>query len=748
MRPLAITRLPFAALLGVTLLNPGVSGQPPPPPAQRAVEATPTQVSAILVDVVVRDGNGNPMPGLTAEDFEIYEDGVRQELGSVTPVFRDLPNASDATRTPLAPADAAAGGDPAAADAASPAPAADVLADAPEIIALVFDRLTADSRTLAHSAALKYLERGPAMASNYMAVFGIDATLLPYQNFTRDKSLIRDAIDRFATRSTSQYGSVGASLDESGMSPNSPQNAASALGNAEAAAAGGDSGAAGALGALAAQQQFASMQNSMTQTFEALERDQAGYATASALLAIVHGMRAIPGRKSIVFFSEGLAIPPNVQEQFRSVIAAANRANVSIYPMDAMGLRAKSDVAKVRDEMLAAANATLDRDPSSAVTGTAMMAALERNEDLLRMDPHAGLGQLADQTGGMLIANTNDLRAGFERIETDMRNYYLLTYVPSNEAFDGKFREIEVKVRRSGVDVHSRKGYFAVREAPGVPVRAYEAPALVKLEQIPVPNAFPVWVRALHFPEHDRPNLLSVLVQLPTSAVTFRPSKDGESYESDFTVLVRFKDAGEQVVDKLSQRYEVTGPLAQVEQAENGQVIFYRQPELPPGLYTMETVVFDALSGKASVRYATVEQPESTADRLQLSSLMLVSRGERVPAGDTAGGNPLYVDDMLIYPNLGSPLRKGTDHELAFFFTAYPGRGVGEKLAGTVELLHDARVLARAPMELRDPDAAGRVQQITRLPIDELAPGRYQLRVLVQQGSTTVARSAEFRIVS
>ena len=77
-----------------------------------------------------------------------------------------------------------------------------------------------------------------------------------------------------------------------------------------------------------------------------LERDQAGYASANALMSVVTGMRAMPGRKSIVFFSEGLAIPPNVQERFMGVVDAANRANVSIYPMDAMGLRTERPPAR------------------------------------------------------------------------------------------------------------------------------------------------------------------------------------------------------------------------------------------------------------------------------------------------------------------------------------------------------------------------------------------------------------------
>jgi hypothetical protein len=237
-------------------------------------------------------------------------------------------------------------------------------------------------------------------------------------------------------------------------------------------------------------------------------------------------------------------------------------------------------------------------------------------------------------------------------------------------------------------------------------------------------------------------------VELSTSSMAFAQSDDKKTYRSDFTVLVRFKDQGNQVIDKMSQRYEVTGPLEQVDRAKLGQVIFYRQPELPPGVYTMETVVYDALSEKASVRLTTVEQPKSGPEELRVSSLMLVSHGEKVADGQQSPDNPLFVGDTLLYPNLGTPLKKDADKELAFFFTAYPREGTNDSISGTIELLQDAKVVARAPIELATVDTAGRVQQISRLPIDSLAPGRYQLRVLVKQGGTTVARSAEFRIVS
>ena len=83
--------------------------------------------------------------------------------------------------------------------------------------------------------------------------------------------------------------------------------------------------------------------------------------------------------------------------------------------------------------------------------------------------------------------------------------------------------------------------------------------------------------------------------------------------------------------------------------AKNSEVIFYREPELPPGLYTMETIVYDNPTGKASVRYATVEVPKVDKDKLRMSSLVIVKRGEKVPDGEPKAG-PLFVKDVLIIP--------------------------------------------------------------------------------------------------
>ena len=80
---------------------------------------------------------------------------------------------------------------------------------------------------------------------------------------------------------------------------------------------------------------------------------------------------------------------------------------------------------------------------------------------MLRQDPHNGLGELAQDTGGLLFENTNNLRQGFDRVESDLHNYYLVGYTPANETYDGRFRAIEVKVKRPGR--HGRRAQGLLR---------------------------------------------------------------------------------------------------------------------------------------------------------------------------------------------------------------------------------------------------------------------------------------------
>ena len=104
----------------------------------------------------------------------------------------------------------------------------------------------------------------------------------------------------------------------------------------------------------------------------------------------------------------------------------------------------------------------------------------------------------------------------------------------------------------------------------------------------------------------------------------------------------------------MSQRYQLQIPIDQLASAKTGEVLFYREPVLGPGVYTMETVVYDALANKASVRISTVDINDAKPQALRVSSLVAVRRAENVPEAQRVPGSPLYVGDQLLRPRWAS----------------------------------------------------------------------------------------------
>ena len=681
-------------------------------------------VTAVLVDIVVRDRRGVPVRDLDVSEFEILEDGIPQKIGSFTPVMER------ASAEPSKPA-------PAATAAAMPTVNA-----GPGVTALLFDRLSPEGRRTAALAARNYLgskEESP----DFVAVYGVDLALTPYVPFTRNAVALRKALDAVVN---SAAGNFNSPQQRQAIAEATAQANTAAQNEAAATAGATGPGAAAVIGPAAAAAQLTAMQAGMLRDFESMERDQQGYATTNALFAIINTLGRIPGRKSIVLFSEGLSIPPAVHRLFLGVIAAANRANVSIYAMDAAGLRAESDQAKIRDLVNQRGAVGINTGyASDGVAGAAYTAALEGNEGTLRSDPAYGLNELSNSTGGLFFNNTNNLRPAFERIETDIRNYYLIGYTSSNAKFDGRFRAIDVKLKRPDVTIAARKGYFALRDPGGAAVNSWEAPVLGALEQQPVGNAFPIRAGALLFPERGRPGLVPVVVNLRTAPLTFQTSADGKIYGSDFTVLARFIDSQNLVARKVSQHYEIRGPAKEIERARQGEVVFYRESELPAGVYTLEAIVYDAPTGKSSVRVSTVEVVKRDENTLRVSSLVIVRRSEKIADKDRRADHPLLMGDVLLHPNLGEPVSKAASKELGFYFTVYPAKG-GPAAESTIELMLNGKLVAQVPMPLPAADASGRVQQVGRLPLDQIAPGTYQLRAVVTQGSTQASNSTLVRI--
>ncbi len=147
----------------------------------------------------------------------------------------------------------------------------------------------------------------------------------------------------------------------------------------------------------------------------------------------------------------------NNRQRFMALTQEANRYNVSFYPFDARGLAAFDSSLGDRDERIVGDRGEWYNRQSATLPGTMMG---DREQLNVRLD---SLRLLADNTDGLAVINTNDLNGGARRIAQDLSSYYLLGYYSANEALDGKWRTIRVRVKRPGVDVRARKGYRALR---------------------------------------------------------------------------------------------------------------------------------------------------------------------------------------------------------------------------------------------------------------------------------------------
>lgn len=678
--------------------------------------------TAVTVDVVVRDQRGRPVTDLGRSDFQVLEDGVPQQIGDVTLVAQLSPADSGAAKenTPS--------GTPPASAVAQPPPTT-----APSFVALVFDRLSPEARGLAHKSALTYLESN--REHDFAGVFLSDLSLVTIQTFTTDRARVRKAIDQVATRATGRsdrmrIGMPGHGDPEAPPTP-SPESEGPPFVTVPGQTTTSNATVISATG-------IAAMATGMERAFEMMARDQQGHATINSLLAVITGLGQLPGRKSVIFFAEALAIPPNVQPQFESVVATANRFNVTVYSLDAAGLRVHSSQGDTARRVNAIAAEGMSRDPDKPGKFT---ETLELNEDVLRRDPAVSLRLLADRTGGFLINNTNDLASAFRRIDEDRRFHYLLTYMPKNADFRGEWRRVTVSVPGRNVTVHARSGYLAVRTPAALPLLHYEGPALAALDRTPLPAQLPLRAGAFVFPEPGRAgSRVVVLVATDGSALAVEADRAKGTARTDFTILARLEDASGEVVRKGSQPYRITAPAANL----RGEVLFFRQPTVPPGTYALDYVVYDAVTSRAAAGTMPVVVPDARDGHPRVSSLVIVRRAERVPAAGRDTTNPLYHDDLLLYPNLGEPVSKREMRALSFAFWVIAGAA---PVRASLALRQGERVVGEFALALGRPDAGGRIRHVSQLPLASLPPGNYTLAVTITAGELSQTQRASFSLV-
>jgi VWFA-related protein len=671
------------------------------------------QSTVVLLDIVVRDKKGNPVRDLRPDEVKVTEDGVPRDLTAFRLVEGQV--SEDRITGPM-PA------------GLQPDPTRQV-----SLVTMVFDKIL-DNRLLSKQAALDFIANN--MESNvWISVFTIDQRLYLRQAFTQDPYLLKQAI--FAATSTTSVAAASLA-GQAALEEQHAKEAKSIAEQAAAAAAGSPTGAgnpnAATIGGANVEAQMAQVIAESLRFSDSIQRQQQGQSSLYPMLALVKAQSLLAGRKTLMYFSEGLVVPKNLEEVFKATIGEANRANVTVYAIDARGLNSARDSEASRSQLLQAAQdsaAQMAKRGAGAVTVAEVMIA-ENAEESLRANVQDTLGELAQSTGGFLTANTNDFKPNMQRIAADIGSYYEAAYVPVNQEFDGKFRKIGVKVTRPGVTVQSRSGYFALPPGEGSALLPYEMPLLTALAVDPPPHAFEYQAAALQFGTSPEGRQHVLMFEVPLEKMTFDEDTKKKTYRLRFSLLALVRDADGHVVERFSDDYPFEGPLDKLENLRRGNLIFKRQFTLKPGQYTIDYVAQDRDSGRTSVEKASLLVPPDASCAVSTVSVIrrLEEAGPEMPASD-----PLRLDRMRVVPNFDVPISKAQNKNLSVYVVIYaaPGATTAPKMA--LEFMQGDRLIARAMPALGAPDKNGKIPFVGTIPIETVPAGQYSVRALVQEGN-------------
>jgi VWFA-related protein len=693
------------------------ASQPPP--------ATPTfraGTSAVVLDVVVRDKKGRPVIDLRQDELTVLEDGKPVAVQAFGLVRGTSP-------TTMA-REAAAG---------QPDPMRRVT-----LVTVVFDHLSQNARDISRKAALQYFgaELPPGQ---WVSIYRLDNRLIRTQTFTRSPAEIRAAVTA-ATRFGAREG--GDAIAGAG-SFDFEQDARAAEATTRTIGAGaGASADQAAVGAAAGDAATTAILERMAVMVERAQVEQRGQSSIYPLMALIKAHGALEGRKALLLFSEGIVVPPNLEEAFRATISEANRANVSVYAIDARGL----DPSRSLDS----ARVTLDRSARNSqrqmtsrgnepVTIEDVMNS-ENAEGALRQDTQGTLQMLAEETGGFLVANSNNLAERLARVAGDLDAYYEVAYAPRLTTYDGRFRKVEVKVARRGVDVQSRSGYFAVPPTDGAPLLPYEMPMLSAAAATPPPQPFAFAATAFRFGATPAGVQHTVLVEVPLDQLTFEEHRSTGTYTLRFTVMALVRNAAGEIVERLSDSFPLEGPMSRLPALKRGRLVFKRQLWLAPGRYTVVAVARDQHTERSSVQNIDVEVPAGgAADAPLVSSLAVIRRVEPASTQPDVVDDPFRTAQLRIVPSLNVPISLAANPQVSAYIVAYPRAGRPPSL--TFEFATGGKTIGRSVAELPAPDDDGTIKYVASFPTSIFQPGEYTLRAVATLDGRVDVSHVTFTIV-
>ena len=662
----------LAVLLGLSLLAVSLE-------SQQEDYTFRVQSELVLVNVTVRDKNGNLVRNLKPGDFTILEDNKPQKVVSFDVENMDAVATQDLAQTKALPSSPSAAATGTAASRNGP----DQFKDR-RLIVLFFDlsAMEPDEIDRAVTSAEHYVDT-QMMPADLVSIVSLGSSLLVNQDFTADHDLLKKQLQGFGSGSGQGYeeGTTGSTEGTS------------------------DTG-----------QPF-TVDDTEYNIFNTDRR-------LEALRSVAEKLSHVQQKKSLIYFSSGMdRTGIENQAELRAATNAAVRSNMAIYTMDLRGLQALVAGGEAQNASLRG---------TSAYSGQSMINALNSN-----FTTQETLVTLASDTGGRAFLDSNDFGQVFKGVQQDTSTYYLLGYHSTNQARDGRYRHIVVKVNVPGVKLDYRRGYYAPADYQHSTKEDKELQLQEELASELPATDLPLYLGAAYFRVESNKFYIPISLVIPGSQIPFTRSSDRDKATLDVIGMVL--DGEHNPITRIRDTVKLAVDTSSEVQKKNVQ--YNTGVSLVPGKYHLKFVVRENQTGRMGSFETDVTVPDLKTQPLKMSSIVLASQLQTAKKGDAS--NPLIRDGEEIIPNVTHVF--SPSQHLRLYYEVYdPGHAnASNSKAGTGSDIHllsnvsffrgKSKVFESSLVELTQLNARDRKAGVFQLdlPLNSLKPGFYTCQVNV-----------------
>lgn len=674
----------------------------PTPPAADDADVVKISTNLIQLDVTVTDSKGKPVTGLKPEDFEVYENGKKQTITNFSFVSGGGQKSETVTNQ----------------NENVPVPPTALKAEqVRRTIALVVDDLSLSfTSTYYVRRALKKFVDEQMQDGDLVAIIRTGAGIGALQQFTSDKRQLYAAIEKVMWNPIGR-GGIGAfaPIRDNEKLPTEEESEAE------------------------------SEEERFERGFEDFRGAFFATGTLGALRYIVSGMDELPGRKSVILFSDGFKLLERDAQGFtsdrssvvfdflRKLIDAANRSSVVFYTIDARGL--------------VTTGITAEDSVNRATPGSLQRITTDRTNELF--DTQAGLNFLAEETGGLAVRNSNDISGGVRRVLED-QSYYLVGYEPDSDTFDSRasrFNKLEIKVKGKDLTVRYRSGFFNVADRNVAASKTNLTPVQQIQNALISPfavNDISLRLNALFGNDALQGSYMRPLLHISAQDLKFTDEADG-SKKAIFDVLAVFFGDNGTAVEQVSKTYtlKVRGDMYE-RIMKNGFVYYFTLPVKKPGAYQFRVAIRDSQAGKVGSASQFIEVPNLKKERLTTSGIVLENMTEaqwKAFSVETPAVNVNPVDESPEKPNPMNDtslrrFKRGTI--LRYGFEAYNVKTDASKkpnLQVKVRIFRDGKLMLdgrQTPIDVTGQTDLERIKYTGALSLaPKMQPGEYILQIVV-----------------